>query len=40
VGYSDKYIAVATELLDVGNPTPEQVYEILKSSDSGMIRIN
>ena len=29
-GYSDNFIAVATELLDVENPTPEQVCEILK----------
>jgi len=29
-GYSDNFIAVATELLDVENPTPEQVCEMLK----------
>ena len=30
-GYSDNFIAVSTELLDVGNPTPEQVSKILIS---------
>lgn len=29
-GYSDNFIAVATELLDVENPAPEQVCEMLK----------